>query len=147
VLVVWLVAAAVLLLVEMRHLAFYALFVSAGSLAAAVVAAAAPSAIPLQALVAVVVAGVGVVAVRPYVSRAFHSRRAGHVPRGVHGGIVGQEAVTLDEVGDHAEIGHVRLVGERWLAVSGSGARIPPDTPVLVTAVQGTTLTVWPVGA
>jgi membrane protein implicated in regulation of membrane protease activity len=60
---------------------------------------------------------------------------------------VGQEAVTLDEVGDSEEIGHVRLVGERWLAVSGSGAPIPPDTPVLVTAVQGTTLTVWPVGA
>jgi membrane protein implicated in regulation of membrane protease activity len=60
---------------------------------------------------------------------------------------VGQEALTLDEVGDIARVGHVRLVGERWLAVSGSGNRIPPDTPVVVTAVQGTTLTVWPVGA
>jgi membrane-bound ClpP family serine protease len=78
-------------------------------------------------------------------SRAFAHRREGHVARGVHGGLVGQEALTLDEVGDSPRFGHVRLVGERWLAVSGSGAAIPADTPVLVTAVQGTTLVVWPV--
>ena len=134
-----------LFLIELRHLAFYALFGAVGSLAAAIVAAAAPSAVPLQVGVAVGVAGVGVVAVRPYVSRAFEHRREGHVARGVHGGLVGQEAVTLDEVGDAPQLGHVRLVGERWLAVSGSGDRIPARTTVLVTAVQGTTLTVWPV--
>jgi hypothetical protein len=39
----------------------------------------------------------------------------------------------------------VRLAGERWRAVSGSDVPIPPGTKVLVTAVQGTTLTVWPV--
>lgn len=143
--IVWVVVAVVLFLVELRHLAFYALFGAVGSLAAAIVAAVAPSAVPLQLGVAVGVAGVGVVAVRPYVSRAFAHRREGHVARGVHGGLVGQEAVTLDEVGDAPQLGHVRLVGERWLAVSGSGESIPARTTVLVTAVQGTTLTVWPV--
>jgi membrane-bound ClpP family serine protease len=38
----------------------------------------------------------------------------------------------------------VRLAGERWLAVSSAGLSIPPGTPVVVTAVQGTTLVVWP---
>jgi membrane protein implicated in regulation of membrane protease activity len=143
--VLWVVLGVLLFLVELRHLAFYALFAAAGSLAAAVVAALAPSAVPLQVGVAVAVGGVGVVAVRPYVSRAFAHRREGHVARGVHGGLVGQEAVTLDEVGEEPQLGHVRLVGERWLAVSGSGECIPPSTTVLVTAVRGTTLTVWPV--
>jgi membrane-bound ClpP family serine protease len=58
---------------------------------------------------------------------------------------VGQEAVTLDEVADERHIGHIRLVGERWLAVSGSGDPIPAGTKVLVTSVRGTTLIVWPI--
>lgn len=145
--VAWVVIGALLFLFELHHLAFYALFGAVGSLAAAVVAAFAPSAVPLQAGVAVGVAGVGVVAVRPMVSRAFESRHTGHIARGVHGGLVGQDAVTLDEVGDARVVGHVRLLGERWLATSGSGRAIPPDTKVVVTAVHGTTLTVWPVDA
>jgi membrane protein implicated in regulation of membrane protease activity len=135
-----------LLLFEMHHMAFYALFGAVGALAAAVVAAFLPDAIVLQGLVAVVLTIVGVVAARPYVSRVFHRHRGGHVTRGVHGGLVGQEAVTLDLVGDDHSIGHVRLAGERWLAVSG-GTNIPAGTPVLVTALRGTTLIVWPVDA
>jgi membrane protein implicated in regulation of membrane protease activity len=145
VVVVWLVIGALLFLFELRHLAFYALFGAVGSLAAAIVAAVAPSAVPVQAAVAVAVAAAGVVGARPYVSRAFASRREGHVARGVHGGLVGQEALTLDEVGSAHQVGHVRLVGERWLAVSGNGMPIAARTTVLVTAVQGTTLVVLPV--
>jgi membrane protein implicated in regulation of membrane protease activity len=77
--VVWLVLGVVLLLVESRHLAFYALFVAVGSLAAAVVALAVPSAIAVQVGVAVAVAVGGVVAVRPVISPANSAgmRRAG----------------------------------------------------------------------
>jgi membrane-bound ClpP family serine protease len=67
------------------------------------------------------------------------------VARGVHGGLTGQEAVTLDEVTDAHRVGHVRLAGEKWLAVSGGGGLIAAGTTVLVAAVQGTTLVVWPV--
>jgi membrane protein implicated in regulation of membrane protease activity len=88
---------------------------------------------------------VGLVAVRPFIARALDARHHGLSVRGVHGGLVGHEAVTLDEVGDTHRHGHVRLTGERWLAVSGSGVTIPPDATVVVTAVQGTTLVVWPV--
>jgi membrane protein implicated in regulation of membrane protease activity len=142
--IVWLVIGVVLLLAELRHLAFYLLFVGVGCLAAAAVALAAPSAIGAQAAVAVVVAAAGVTAVRPVMSRAFHQHRGGQVARGVHGGLLGQEALTLDVVGTVHERGHVRLGGERWLAVSGAGQPIRPGTPVVVTAVEGTTLTVWP---
>ena len=60
----------------------------------------------------------------------------------MHGGLVGQEVLTLDAVGDSRPPGHVRLAGERWLAVSGGDDAIPAGTKVLVTAVQGTTLIV-----
>ena len=142
--IAWVVLGVGLLLFEMHHMAFYALFGAIGALAAALVAVFLPDAIVLQGLVAVVLTIVGVVAARPYVSRVFHRHRGGHVTRGVHGGLIGQEAVTLDDVGDEHSIGHVRLAGERWLAISG-GSNIPSGTPVLVTALRGTTLIVWPV--
>ena len=140
--VVWVLLGLVLLLVEAHHWALYALFAAAGALVAAGVALAAPDALAVQAGTAIGVAAVGVVGVRPYVSRIVHQHRGGEVARGVHGGLVGQEVLTLDEVGDTHRAGHVRLAGERWLAISASGQPIAPDTPAMVTAVRGTTLVV-----
>ena len=146
--VAWLVFGVVLMLVELHNVAFYALFAAIGCFAAALVAAAVPGAVGVQAVVAVAVTAGGVAGVRPYVSQAMLSHRGVHNVRGVHGGIVGHEAITLDEVGEAGRHqGHVRLIGERWLAISGSGVIIPADTTVIVTAVQGTTLVVVPVEA
>ena len=89
-------------------------------------------------------AGVGIVGVRPYVSRAVMHRRGTRVAHGVHGGLVDSEVQALDRIGGETAPGHVKLSGERWLAVSGDGRVIEPGTTVLVTAVKGTTLTVWP---
>lgn len=140
----WVVLVVALVLFELHHLAFYSLFFAIGAFAAGVVAVVAPDAIGLQALVALGVSIAGVILVRPYVSNAFHTHKGGHVALGVHGGLVGQEAVTLDEVGDAHQVGHVRLAGERWLAVT-SGPKIEAGRSVFVTAVRGTTLDVWPV--
>ena len=143
--VLWLLLGIGLLLLELHHWAFYALFGALGAFAAAIVALAAPGAVAGQAGAAMGVAAVGVVAVRPMISRVVHQHRGGHVARGVHGGLVGQEVLTLDVVGDAHRSGHVRLAGERWLAVSATGEAIAAETPVLVTAVEGTTLVVLPV--
>ena len=131
--IVWIVIAVVLVAVELHHLAFFAIFGAAGASAAAVVAVVEPSLIPLQ--IAVAVAG------RPYMSRAFARRGPGVRIGGVHGGLIAARGVTLDEVGGR-DPGHVRILGESWLAVIGYGDPIPPHTPVVVTDVTGTTLTV-----
>jgi len=139
--IVWIALCVVLLAVELHHLAFFAIFGAAGAAAAAVVAGVSPTAVPLQLAVAIAVAGLGVAVGRPYVSRAFALRGNGHHIRGVHGGIVGAHGVTIDEV---AEVtgGHVRMLGETWLAVAAPGECIPPATPVVILDVVGTTLTV-----
>ncbi len=63
---------------------------------------------------------------------------------GVHGGLVGAKGITTDEVGPLPG-GHVRLLGENWLAATATfSPSIPPATHVIVTAVVGTTLTVTP---
>jgi hypothetical protein len=85
----------------------------------------------------------GVGAVRHFVSQAFASHRGGQVVRAVHGPLAGQEAITLDEVAHSDVIGHPRLAGERWLAISGKGDRIAASRPVC--AVRGTTPVVSPV--
>jgi membrane protein implicated in regulation of membrane protease activity len=147
-LVVWVLVCIGFVLFELHHLAFYALFLAAGALVAGIVALAAPDAYAVQGAVAGAVSVAGIALVRPSLRAAYvrHHPRA-QVARGVHGGLVGQEAVTLDEVGDDHGLGHVRLVGERWLAVTGSGITIPTGTRVVVTEVRGTTLVVWPVDA
>jgi membrane protein implicated in regulation of membrane protease activity len=144
--IAWIVAGVVLLGIELHHLAFYAVFAAAGCFAAAIVAVALPDAILLQALAAVAIAVLGILLLRPRVNAALqHHRRTGDRSPGVHGGLVGQEVVTLDRVGGPGRAGHVRLAGENWLAVSGADQPIPAGTTVLVTAVDGTTLIVWPV--
>lgn len=142
--VLWVVLGIALLGFELHHLAFFAVFGALGSFAAALVAAIAPDAYVAQVVAAVVVAVAGTVLVRPYVSRALEHRGGGNVALGVHGGLVGQEVVTTDTVGGPHRPGHVRLAGESWLAVSGDGNDIASGTAVVVTAVRGTTLIVWP---
>jgi membrane protein implicated in regulation of membrane protease activity len=143
--IAWIAVGVVLIAVELHHLAFYALFAALGCFAAAAVALVAPDAIAAQAAAMVAVSSIGIIFVRGKVSRALTHRHAVDLARGVHGGLVGQEVKTLDVVGDAHHAGHVRLAGERWLAVSGTDRPIPADTAVLVTGVQGTTLIVWPV--
>lgn len=139
--IVWVLIAVVMVAVEMHHLAFFAMFAALGAAAAAVVAAIAPSAVPMQIGVAIVVAGVGIAVVRPYVSRTFGPHGSGVAIRGVHGGLEGSRAFTTDEVRTDPP-GHVRILGEIWLAVPWNGQPIPPSTPVIVLDVTGTTLTV-----
>ena len=142
--VIWVLVGIGLLAVELHHLAFYALFAAVGAFAAAIVAAITGDAVIAQAGVAIATTAVGIVAVRPFVSRSVMHRKGSRVAHGVHGGLVDTEATALDRIGDTDAPGHVKLSGERWLAVSGNGCVIEPGATVLVTAVRGTTLTVWP---
>lgn len=143
--IAWIVFGVVLIAVELHHLAFYALFAALGCFAAGAVATVVPDAIAVQGVTSVAVAAAGILLARGRVSAAFAHHYDSPRARGVHGGLVGQEVFTLDSVGDSDRVGHVRLAGERWLAASGSDEPIPPGTKVLVTAVQGTTLIVWPI--
>jgi membrane protein implicated in regulation of membrane protease activity len=139
----WVAVCVVLVAIELNHFAFYAVFAAAGAACAALVAVFAPSAVVTQVLVAAVVAIVGVQFGRPYVSRVLEIRGPHFKVRGVHGGLIGAHAVTLDTITANGG-GHIRLLGETWLAVAGGHHTIAPDTPVVVTAVVGTTLTVVP---
>ncbi len=144
----YLAVAVVMLLLELFNVAFYALFVALGMLSAALVASLSPRAYAAQVLAAIAVAVLGLTVVRP-LARRFTASHSGTVGRGVHGGLIGQQALTVDVVSAAIapQSGHVLLLGERWLAVSDSQTPIAPQQPVTITAVHGTTLTVKPLCA
>jgi membrane protein implicated in regulation of membrane protease activity len=143
--IVWFAAALALLVLELASTTFYSIFLAFGAFAAGVLAFAVPtSAAWIQAVLAIVVAMLGVVVGRPLLSRRL--RRHGEPPLtpGVHGGFVGQRALPIDDIGDELHPGHVRLAGESWLAYAEDHQSIPMGTAVIVTAVRGTTLVVKP---
>jgi membrane protein implicated in regulation of membrane protease activity len=138
--VIWVVLTVALLAVEATATAFFALFFAIGT-AVGAVAAAVGAPIWFQFVAAAIAAGLGVVVVRPLLV----NRMGAHAPviEGVSS-LVGQAAITVDEVGDQHHPGHALLKGEQWLAVVDGYDPLPPNTAVTVTGVRGTTLLVRP---
>ena len=142
---IWFVAALALLVLELASTTFFSIFLAAGAFAAGLLAFFEPrSPIWVQAVVAIAVAMAGVVIVRPTAARRLRGRGGGPQGPGVHGGLVGQRVLALDDIGDQLHPGHVRLVGETWLAHAADGRHIAQGVPVIVEAVRGTTLSVRP---
>jgi Membrane protein implicated in regulation of membrane protease activity len=140
---IWFVAALALLVLELASTTFFSIFLALGAFAAGIVAFVVPaSAAWIQATTAIVVALLGVVLGRPFLSRRLRRQGEGPLTPGVHGGFVGQRALPTDQVGDELHPGHVRLAGETWLAFSEDHQTIAKGVPVIVTAVRGTTLVV-----
>ena len=141
--VTWVILGLVLLGVELHQQQFYALFVAVASFAAALVDLAGQS-LWWQGIAFAVVAFVGLAGVRRVVVRRFHRPGDALVLPGIHGGFVGQSAITADTVGDEHHPGHAVLAGEQWLAITDIGSDLAPQTPVIVAGMRGTTLLVRP---
>ena len=136
----WVLVAALFIGLEVLSGAFFAIFLGFGCLGAAVIAV-----LGLDPWIQIVVfAGVsvlGTVVLRPAMVRRFQRNSEPITPPGA-AGLVGQQAVTVDEVGDEHHSGHAMLGGEKWLAFTDRAGTIAPNTPVTVTEVRGTTLVV-----
>jgi len=140
--IVWLLAGVALVAAELHSQAFYAIFLAIGAFGAGIAAAFGVDPWIQLALFAVLSVA-GTVILRPPLVTRFLKNNVPAVFPGVYGGIVGQNALTLDVVGDAQHPGHAKLAGSRWMAVSEVGT-IQPDLKVTVTEVRGTTLVVRP---
>ncbi len=145
--VVWFLIAVALLVLELASTTFYAIFLAAGAAVAGLMAFFFPASPAwLQAVVAVAVAAAGVAIIRPILGRRLQGRGTDAVSPGVHGGFVGQRALSTDVIGDELHPGHVRLAGEVWMAYTDTHQQIDAGSPVIISAVRGTTLLVRPAG-
>ena len=134
--VAWVVVAVFLGIVEVASVAFYASFLALGALAAALAAALGVNVI-VQAVVFLLVAVLGIVLVRPLVTRLRGPRLVSGA-----GGMIGQEAIVVEPIEGPHQPGHVQIAGERWLAESVDGSPVPEGTTVMISEIRGLTLLV-----
>jgi membrane protein implicated in regulation of membrane protease activity len=134
----WLLIAAIFVVVEFGHRAFYAMFIGLGALVAAIVAIAGLG-VAVQIPVFVAAAIAGLVLIRPTVARAMS--RGEPLVSGAKG-LVGKEAVVAEAVGRVTNPGKIRIQGELWKAVSNGDETIAPGTVVMILELQGSTFVV-----
>lgn len=143
----WLILAIALILSDLHLQAFYAMFLGIGAVAACFGAALGAD-LWLQGVLFAGVSVLGVIGLRPPLSKWLLSRSGSlTVVPGTHGGFVGQQTEALDEIGDEQHPGHVQLGSERWLAVTDVTGGIKSGTKVEVVALRGTTMLVRPAAA
>jgi membrane protein implicated in regulation of membrane protease activity len=136
----WFAAAAALAMAELMSMDFVLLMLGLG-LAGGGVADLLGAPLPLQILVAVVVAMGTLVFVRPSVVRRLHQG-----PELTTGpaALVGRTALVTEEITAHA--GQVKLAGEIWTARPyDESLVIPPGSTVDVFEIKGATAVVYPV--
>ena len=127
---------------ELHSQAFYAVFLAFGAFGAAIASAFGVD-LWIQIAVFAGLSVAGTVILRPPLVTKFLKNHVDAVFPGVHGGFVGQPALTLDAVGDAQHPGHAQLASSRWIAISEVGT-LQADVEVTVTEVRGTTLVVRP---
>lgn len=141
---IWLIAALVLVGLELATMAFVALYLAAGAVGAAIAAAAGASA-PLQILVFAVVAVVTLVATRKPLLRAL-----GRTPTVVSNApnVVGKRAVVTVAVGaGPGQRGQVRVGTEYWSARSADEQAVAEGTTVEIASIDGVALVIRPVAS
>lgn len=135
----WFIIAAVFLIAELGHRAFYALFIGIGAVVAAALAIAGVGVvvqIPAFAAAAVL----GLVFLRPSIVKAMSSGQY-RLISGIQGH-VGHEAIVAETTGGAANPGRISINGELWKAVSHDGKPIPAGTVVMILELQNTTFVV-----
>ena len=134
--IAWIAFALAMAIVEVASVAFYAVFLAAGAISAAVAALLGAN-VYLQAGVFLVVALVGILVIRPVLVR----RRGPRLVSGARG-MIGQTGIVVEPIAGEHLAGHVLFAGESWLAVSADGEPIAADATVTVSEIRGSTLVV-----
>lgn len=136
----WIGVALILAAIEAATVDFVFVMLAGGALAGAAAAALGAS-FPLQVIVAVAVAALLLVVVRPIVRRHFVD---GQLDHGIGAAsLVGREARVLDTVTETT--GRIKLAGETWSARTPSDTpECPPGSDVRVLELSGATALVVP---
>src|SRR5919108_2846839 len=138
---VWIVVAIAFAIAEVMTVAFFAVFITIGALAAAVASLLGYNLL-VQAIVLGVVGVLGIVAARPYLMQRLHVGRP--ALRSGADSMIGEHTVLVDPILGPNQPGHVKIAGELWPAQTADGSPLPASTPVTVTGLRSTILIVRP---
>jgi Membrane protein implicated in regulation of membrane protease activity len=124
--ILWLIAGLLLVIAEILTLTFFLLWLAIGAFAGAIAAWLAPDSFFVQALAAVVVAGVLTGFTKP-LSRRF--RKSGKGFEDAIDRLIGKQGIVIEDI-EEGKSGIVKVEGELWSAVSEE--RLAKGEPVVV---------------
>jgi len=141
-LIFWVVAALAFAVGEMVTLGFFALFLSVAA-AGSAVAAALGANLLVQGLVFAVLAVGGVLVARPPLLRWVHYRRRG-TGATLSGAeeMIGRTGLVIESIKGPHQGGHVKIMGERWPAITADGSPVKEGAEVRVVEIRNSTLVV-----
>ena len=135
--IIWLALTAVLLIIEIATLGLTTIWFAGGAVAG-FIASMLGANVVIQAVVFFVVSIVLLIFTRPFAVRYINSNKT----KTNIDGLIGQEALVLEEINNIRETGCARLEGKEWTARSVDDTVIPADTVVIVERIEGVKLIV-----
>lgn len=133
----WIAALIVLILIELATMGLTTIWFAGGALAAFIASMFGVD-IFIQTVFFFAVSIVLLIFTRPFAVKYINSNRA---KTNVEG-LIGADALVLEEIDNIQEAGCARLEGKEWTARSADGSAIPKDTVVTVVKIEGVKLIV-----
>jgi len=132
---IWVIIAAVFLIIEIITLGLSTIWFTGGGIAAAVAAYMGAS-ITWQIIIFIVVSAVLLLAMRPIAKKRLIKKTE---PTNIDS-LIGQTETVLEEINPGAKTGLVRINDVEWRAATEDGSVIPAGEQVVIEAVKGTKL-------
>ena len=133
----WLAVFVLLIVIELATMGLTTIWFAGGAVAG-FIASMLGANVVIQAVVFFVVSIVLLIFTRPFAVRYIDSNKT----KTNIDGLIGQEALVLEEINNIRETGCARLEGKEWTARSVDDTVIPADTVVIVERIEGVKLIV-----
>lgn len=133
----WLAVFVLLIVIELATMGLTTICLAGGAVAG-FIASMLGANVVIQAVVFFVVSIVLLIFTRPFAVRYINSNKT----KTNIDGLIGQEALVLEEINNIRETGCARLEGKEWTARSVDDTVIPADTVVIVERIEGVKLIV-----
>ena len=133
----WLAVFVLLIVIELATMGLTTIWFAGGAVAG-FIASMLGANVVIQAVVFFVVSIVLLIFTRPFAVRYINSNKT----KTNFDGLIGQEALVLEEINNIRETGCARLEGKEWTARSVDDIVIPADTVVIVERIEGVKLIV-----
>ena len=133
----WLAVFVLLIVIELATMGLTTIWFAGGAVAG-FIASMLGANVVIQAVVFFVVSIVLLIFTRPFAVRYINSNKT----KTNIDGLIGQEALVLEEINNIRETGCARLEGKEWAARSVDDTVIPADTVVIVERIEGVKLIV-----
>ena len=133
----WLAVFVLLIVIELATMGLTTIWFAGGAVAG-FIASMLGANVVIQAVVFFVVSIVLLIFTRPFAVRYINSNKT----KTNIDGLIGQEALVLEEINNIRETGCARVEGKEWTARSVDDTVIPADTVVIVERIEGVKLIV-----